>query len=345
MISLSKFVKFFQTRKPQTIQTWERVFYKLQALSLDFPDNKKFIKEFKSYTASFVTMPHQQYYEELSLLCGFKSYNHLTGANFRFCTAFNPLSNPLVKIPSMIDTLDISLVGGFSQGSLTMIGAGTNKGKTLFLINLGCNFVRQGLKVLHINLEGTSDYHLSRYQANLTKTSVREIIKTGFEPHLLKKYNKNLRTFTVPDFNLSVDQLLNQIDSIYEEFKFDVLMIDYPQLLSYTPRDPEEWNRNESMKVHQSISEYTKKLNCWTFCPFQLLRPMTEGLSSWTLESILNSPNQHIGEIANNLILLKTNQEDHSAQLDLVKIDNSTENPIQIFVRWEPEYSLFCNLR
>jgi len=49
-------------------------------------------------------------------------------------------------------TLDRKLFGGFNKGELNIFAGGSGAGKSLFLANLGCNWVLNGLNVAYITL-------------------------------------------------------------------------------------------------------------------------------------------------------------------------------------------------
>lgn len=65
-------------------------------------------------------------------------------------------------IPTLFPTLDVCLQGGIRLGELVVFLAPPNRGKSVVLLNLSANFLRQGLRVLHIVLDNLEEEMISR---------------------------------------------------------------------------------------------------------------------------------------------------------------------------------------
>ena len=50
------------------------------------------------------------------------------------------------------ETLDKKLFGGFNKGELNIFAGGSGAGKSLFLANMGVNWILQGLNVVYLSL-------------------------------------------------------------------------------------------------------------------------------------------------------------------------------------------------
>lgn len=190
------------------------------------------------------------------------------------------------KIPTGIKELDEDLVGGLPRENLTVVLAGTNVGKSLFCISLAANALRMrqpdgsdaNFKVLHINLEGQRDESLKRYAANLAAINYNELIKGSYSDDARRRL-EDMQIRYSPDrllirnmlgFGATIEQLVAFCREIYKDFKFDMLVVDYGQLLETEAKT--EGYRFTMSKVFRGLDSISKEFKCVVVTPAQATR-------------------------------------------------------------------------
>jgi len=189
------------------------------------------------------------------------------------------------KIPTGIPQLDEDMVGGMPRESLGIVVGGTNVGKSIFCISLGCETLRAkskitgeslGLKVLHINLEGERTEALKRYMANLAGVDLKKIAKGLVTEEELdrireveKEYGSRFRIRNMLGFGMTIEDLVAYCREEHKNFKFDMLIIDYGQLLKTTQKLD---FRLMVAEVHRGIDSIAKELSCVALTPVQATR-------------------------------------------------------------------------
>ena len=134
------------------------------------------------------------------------------------------------------ETLDRKLFGGFNSGELNIFAGGSGAGKSLFLANLGVNWVLQGLNVVLITLELSEQLVAMRLDSMLTEVPTREIFKDldGIEMKV-RLVGRKAGAFQIK--YMSSGKNTNDIRSFVKEYeiktglKIDVLLVDYLDLL------------------------------------------------------------------------------------------------------------------
>lgn len=194
------------------------------------------------------------------------------------------------KIPTGVKELDIDLVGGLPRENLTVVLAGTNVGKSLFCISLACNALKavdengqdKGFKVLHINLEGQRDEAAKRYAANLAQIGYGELIKGSFDDaarkrfeEVILKYDENrLKIRNMLGFGATIEDLVAYVKEEYKNFKFDMLVVDYGQLLDSKVKS--EGYRFTMSRVFRGLDSISKEFSAVVITPAQSTRNAQE---------------------------------------------------------------------
>lgn len=179
-------------------------------------------------------------------------------------------------IPTGLAPLDKDLLGGLPRETLTVVLGGTNVGKSLFCISIAANGVRNNKKVLHVNLEGMRNEALMRYSSNLFEVPLRSMMKNELSPMQREKlkrvgqYEANLRIHNMLGFGVAVEDLAAKCREIYKEFKFDILLVDYSQLLETRVRT--EGARHTQAYVHRALASMAREFNCAVITPVQATR-------------------------------------------------------------------------
>jgi len=133
-------------------------------------------------------------------------------------------------------TLDKKLFGGFNKGELNIFAGGSGAGKSLFLANLGVNWVLTGLNVLYLSFELSEGLISMRLDSMLTNIPSREIFKdldgVEMKVKLLGKKSGKFQIKYMPS-----GKNANDIRTYIKEFeiknntKFDVVLVDYLDLM------------------------------------------------------------------------------------------------------------------
>lgn len=139
---------------------------------------------------------------------------------------------------------DIVLGGGYGYGNLVVLLGEPKVGKSVWLVNLACNAVRNGHNVCYITLE-LQDFEITqRCGANLLNLSMDQYSQSAEDPIEMKqklkefKYENSTTEFIVPgqlfikEFPMSTASVPDFEAYLKKEqevhgIKFDVVMIDY----------------------------------------------------------------------------------------------------------------------
>ncbi|NBP56443.1 hypothetical protein EBU71_07905 [bacterium] len=132
--------------------------------------------------------------------------------------------------------LDQKLFGGFNRGELNIFAGGSGAGKSLFLANLGLNWIQAGINVLYLTLELSEELVGLRIDSMVTNIPTKEIFKqideVEMKVRVLGKKSGNYQIKYMPS-----GKTANDIRSYMKEYevktgrKIDVLLIDYLDLL------------------------------------------------------------------------------------------------------------------
>ena len=134
------------------------------------------------------------------------------------------------------ETLDKKLFGGFNKGELNIFAGGSGAGKSLFLANMGVNWILQGLNVVYLTLELSESLVAMRVDSMLTEIPTREIFKDldGVEMKV-RLVSRKAGAFQIK--YMPSGKNANDIRSFVKEYeiktgrKIDVLLVDYLDLL------------------------------------------------------------------------------------------------------------------
>jgi KaiC/GvpD/RAD55 family RecA-like ATPase len=191
-------------------------------------------------------------------------------------TLTKALNSNMAKIPTGHKELDALLKGGLPRETLTTVLGGSNAGKSLFCTSLGANAIREGYKVLHINLEGTRDEATFRYNANLADIDFSSIeegkLGTAESKRLqdvIEKYEGQLLVRNMLDWGTTVEEVQAYVKEAYKQFPFDVLIVDYGQILK-TKVNGEKFDRQTD--VYRALDALSKEFRCVVISPVQASR-------------------------------------------------------------------------
>lgn len=185
-------------------------------------------------------------------------------------------NDALTKIPTGLTRLDEDMRGGFPRETLVTVLGASNAGKSIFCTSLGCSALRNGFKVLHINLEGTRDEVLYRYAANLGNIPFQRMEENTLSDSermkiasVVEKYQGSLIIRNMLNFGVTVEDLISYCREIHKDFQFDVLVVDYGQLLD-SKEKLEKFDRQT--KVYRGLDSISKEFKCVVISPAQSTR-------------------------------------------------------------------------
>lgn len=162
-------------------------------------------------------------------------------------------------LPLGIPELDEVMNGGIPRGVLTLALGGTNVGKSIFLINAAYNFIKQGYRVLYLNLEGEQKEPMLRIISRATQIPFGRILSNNLTEKetervsaMVEKYSELLRIKHVGDFRYTIEDVFTMCSDLYQEFPFDVFICDYGQILG----TKERFNsiRERMIYVHRGLA-------------------------------------------------------------------------------------------
>jgi len=205
---------------------------------------------------------------------------------------YNELADPAAKISTGWPTVDMHTCGGFLKKgkSLYIVMGQAGLGKTVALTNLGYNFLCQGLKVVVFTLEMSNNMYGRRFDALMSDVdlddlgplvnTVKDRIRNFFMMHptaelIIKEFpprTANTNTFTAFINNLQKDR--------GKDWKPDVILVDYLNLVSCTSSIGEDNMYQEGIRVSEQLRELSYKFEAPVITAVQT---NTEGMDTTEL--------------------------------------------------------------
>ena len=140
----------------------------------------------------------------------------------------------IIEFQLGIESLDKAL-GGLDRGDVTIISARPSVGKSAFALQIGRKFGREGYKVGYFNLEMGNRQIYERAIASASGIDMTRIrLANNFlNDEELKFASGNERLLEEENFYvITGTQTIKKIRAIQKRYKFDVIIIDYLQLIS-----------------------------------------------------------------------------------------------------------------
>lgn len=139
------------------------------------------------------------------------------------------------NIRSSMECINSCLIyNSYKPGDLVMVCAAPKSGKTSFLIQEGSNFIKSGIKVLHIMIGDMSNLdtvirYLSSSCAIPQKDILQMIKQKSFENLVYdnKSQLSNLRIASIPALSRNIYEILFEARKIKKEFDYKVIILDY----------------------------------------------------------------------------------------------------------------------
>lgn len=174
---------------------------------------------------------------------------------------------PPVKTP--FPSLDEALGGGFRASTITLVTAGTGKGKTAFATTLGTHHGTTGGTVVYYLGELTPPQLAARIVAQRTKATWRDVL-TGYPEEKMRAALRGIRMVVVPRQAEPVRAIAKQLDELIGAGDCGQLMliVDYIQLLADIGRDM----RISTMQAIRDVQTMTLEGNLITVALSQTSR-------------------------------------------------------------------------
>jgi len=188
--------------------------------------------------------------------------------------------------------LDEKLYGGFLRGALNIWAGGSGSGKSIWLQNIGLNWVEMGLNVVYFTLELAEELVSMRLDAMLTRRSTKEVIRdideTALRLAAIKKrpnedgvYPGNLHIKKMPEAGTTANDLRAYLMEyeIKTGKKPDAIIIDYLDLMHPNNRRIDPTNLFVKDKyTSEEMRALAHEYNCLCATASQLNRQSVEAI-------------------------------------------------------------------
>jgi len=165
------------------------------------------------------------------------------------------------------DEIDQLLRGGLGKGELGVIIAPTGVGKSMALVHLGAQAIKQGRSVIHYTLEMPAEDIGLRYDACITNTPLRSL--HGLKDEILEEIEEIPGSLIVKEYptkSASTTTLRAHLDKLRRrEVPIDMIIVDYGDLLrAKSSRHTEK--RHELESIYEEIRALGMEFECpvWT---------------------------------------------------------------------------------
>jgi len=156
--------------------------------------------------------------------------------------------------------------GGLGKGELGVVIAPTGAGKSMVLVHLGAEALKQGKTVVHYTLELADTVVASRYDSCLTGVPLRDL--RGFKEQILEKVTDvpgELIVKEYPTKSASAATLVAHLEKLSRSGKkVDMVIVDYGDLLR--PKRNYKEKRTELETIYEDLRAMASEFNCplWT---------------------------------------------------------------------------------
>lgn len=223
--------------------------------------------------------------------------------------------------------LDTAFEGGIGRKELFLILAKSSGGKSLMMLNIGCNYNLRGMNVYYISLEMSEDIVMQRYDSLISGKSKREVID-GVQSLIVDINNvkPTAGSFYVKRLPQGADShaIKNCIRSYELEVGDtpDVVIIDYIDLMS--PNSSKSDNQFIREKyIAEEVREVFNEFNVVGISASQYNR------DAYKMEGVEDVNNSHISgglskiNTADNVIALWQDESDFAKSEYLLKVMKS----------------------
>jgi replicative DNA helicase len=263
--------------EPESVKVRIREYYARVLAKGDIPDSSEYIKDtaldfckkqkLKEALIKSVDLIKSSSFDEVSkvidnaLKLGSENsfgYEYITDFEKRFeLKARNPVSTGWKQIDEVAK-------GGLGKGELGVVVAPTGAGKSMVLVHLGAQALKQGKNVLHYTLELADTIVAGRYDAAITGVELKNLVL--FKEKIydeIKDLEGKLIIKEYPTRSASIQTIKNHIDKLRRrDFVPDLIILDYGDLIR-----PENSGRDEKRHQLETIYEELRGMAQENECP------------------------------------------------------------------------------
>lgn len=173
------------------------------------------------------------------------------------------------KLPTNIKSLDELTNGGIILNGINVIAAGCGNGKSILSTMMGVGLFKSGHRVLFLDFQDSEVNRLISISHSLLNIELGINLNNSDLSTLNNIYQTNsnggsIAIKSMSDGNINLNDLLKHINYIYNETKFDVLIIDgIESIIGY--------NKSDIIK----LGEFIDNKNITIILPMQLNRNLT----------------------------------------------------------------------
>lgn len=182
------------------------------------------------------------------------------------------------------DVLDNFIQGGHGKGELGVVVAPTGAGKSMALVHLGAQAMKQGKNVVYYTLELGDTVIGRRFDScltgfplknlNLAKEEVLEAVRQVSGKLIIKEY---------PTKTASTETIRNHLKKLEQrDFKVDMIIVDYGDLLK--PVSAQREKRNELEGIYEELRGIAAEMKCPLWTASQTNRCFSKNTTIYTLQ-------------------------------------------------------------
>ncbi len=221
--------------------------------------------------------------------------------------------------------IDSITKGGLGRGELGVVIAPTGAGKSMALVHLGAQAVKDGKTVIHYTLELQDTVIASRYDSCITGVTLTDHM--SFKEHIYEKVQDiegNLIVKEYPTKSASVKTLNTHLERVRQRgTDVDMIIVDYADLLKPNKSNYKE-KRIELESIYENLRGLAQEFECPIWTASQTNR---SGLNAEviTMESISEAFNKCF--VADFIFSLSRTIEDKSANAGRVFVAKNRNGP------------------
>lgn len=230
-------------------------------------------------------------------------------------------NSSLTKIRFGLNILNLITDNGFARKSLSIILAGVHVGKTMTMVHLVTDYMREGKKVLYFTLEMCSESIFQRIEANFMNTAINEVPnleKNRFcsrVKQIQEKYMGSIKVKEYPsggatpaDFRQTINELKNK-----QGWMPDIVIVDYLGITASAKRSLNSCNTNTyRASVAEELRAIATEYDIIVVTAHQLNR---DGMKSSDAEMTEIADSIGITTVADFILLMTRNETLDSEQL------------------------------
>jgi archaellum biogenesis ATPase FlaH len=226
------------------------------------------------------------------------------------------------------EVIDNLIQGGHGKGELGVVVASTGSGKSMILVHLGAQAMKQGKNVVYYTLELGDTVIGRRFDScltgfplknlNMVKEEVLEAVRQVPGKLIIKEY---------PTKSASTETIRNHLKKLEQrDFKVDMIIVDYGDLLK--PVAVQREKRNELEGIYEELRGIAAEMKCPLYTASQTNR---SGLNAEvvTMESISEAFNKcFVADFIFSLSRTATHKQNNTGRIFIAKNRNGPDGII-----------------